>query len=55
MRGRSKNHPDALSYSGMRKTVASGDVLLYEGEKLFSRIIKKVTRSRFSHAGISVW
>jgi hypothetical protein len=55
MRGRSKDHPDALSYSGMRKTVASGDVLLYEGEKLFSRIIKKVTRSRFSHAGIAVW
>jgi len=55
MRGRSKYHPDALTYSGMRKTVASGDVLLYEGEKFFSRLIKKVTRSRFSHAGIAVW
>ena len=55
MRGRSKYHPDALTYSDMRKTVASGDVLLYEGEKFFSWVIKKVTRSRFSHAGIAVW
>lgn len=55
MRGRSKVHPDALSYSGMRKTIASGDVLLYEGEMFFSWVIKKVTRSRFSHAGITVW
>jgi uncharacterized protein YycO len=55
MRGRSKDHPDALSYSGLRKTVASGDVLLYEGEKFFSWLIKKATRSRFSHAGIAVW
>ena len=55
MRGRSKYHPDALTYSGMRKTIASGDVLLYEGEKFFSWVIKKVTRSRFSHAGIAVW
>jgi len=55
MRGRSKYHPDALTYSGMRKTLASGDVLLYEGEKFFSWVIKKVTRSRFSHAGIAVW
>ena len=55
MRGRSKDHPDALSYSGLRNTVASGDVLLYEGEALFSWLIKKATRSRFSHAGVAVW
>ena len=55
MRGRSKDHPAALSYSGMRNAVASGDILLYEGETFFSRVIKKVTRSRFSHAGIAVW
>jgi hypothetical protein len=55
MRGRWKDHPDALRYSDMRKTIASADVLLYEGETFFSWIIKKVTRSRFSHAGIAVW
>lgn len=55
MRGRSKDHPDALSYFDIRKTIASGDVLLYEGKAFFSWLIRKVTRSRFSHAGIAVW
>jgi hypothetical protein len=55
MRGLRKDHPDALQYSDVRKTIANGDILLYEGEKFFSWIIKKVTRSRFSHAGIAVW
>ena len=55
MRGGREDHPAALRYSEVRKTVASGDVLLYEGETFFSWIIKKVTRSRFSHSGIAVW
>jgi hypothetical protein len=55
MRGGRKNHPAALPYSDVRQTVASGDVLLYEGETFFSWIIKKATRSRFSHSGIAVW
>ena len=54
MRGRSKNHPAALSYSGMREIVSNGDVLLFEGETFYSWVIKKVTHSRFSHAGIAV-
>ena len=55
MRGRWKDHPGALRYSDSRKTISSGDVLLYEGETFYSWIIKKVTRSRFSHSGIAVW
>ncbi len=55
MRGQWKDHPSAMRYSNVRKTIASGDVLLYEGETFYSWIIKKVTRSRFSHAGITVW
>jgi hypothetical protein len=47
MRGRSKDHPDALSYSGLRNTVASGDVLLYEGEKFFS-CLNPALKSYFS-------
>ncbi len=54
MRGRSKDHPDALSYSDIRETIANGDVLLYEGKTFYSWVIKKMTRSRFSHAGIAV-
>ncbi len=55
MKGRSTIHPDAVSYSSSRSTIADGDILLYEGETFFSKIIKKVTHSRFSHAGIAVW
>lgn len=55
MRGRSKNFPDALRYSDTREKFSSGDVLLYQGETFSSWLIKKATRSRFSHAGIAVW
>lgn len=38
----------------MREIVSNADVLLYEGETFYSWVIKKVTHSRFSHAGIAV-
>lgn len=55
MREGGGKHPDAVSYARMRGIIADGDVLLYEGSTFYSRIVKKVTRSRFSHAGITVW
>lgn len=42
-------------YKDIRTEIRNGDVLLYRGRSLQSRIIMFLTRSRFSHAGISVW
>lgn len=42
-------------YNEIRNQIKNGDVLMYRGKSLQSRIIMFVTRSRFSHAGIAVW
>lgn len=52
--------PDSLkvtnfSYQKIRHEIKDGDVLLYEGHGLYAWAIKKVTHSRFSHSGITVW
>jgi hypothetical protein len=44
-----------LEYGRTRREILSGDILLYESDTIFSRIIKRVTHSRYSHAGIAVW
>jgi hypothetical protein len=44
-----------LEYSEIRRQIHNGDVLLYEGFNLASRLIRWATRSRYSHAGIAVW
>lgn len=45
----------AQPYSTIRLQIKDGDVLLYEGFTLPSRVIRWATRSRYSHAGVAVW
>jgi len=46
---------NALAYGDYRTAIRDGDVLLYEGLNVASRVIRWATRSRYSHAGIAVW
>ncbi len=39
----------------MRDEIKDGDILLYRGERFGSKIIRAVTRSEYSHAGIVAW
>ncbi len=47
--------PGRLSYDDVRPKIRSGDVLMYRGRSLESRLIQWVTRSRYSHAGLAAW
>ena len=38
-----------------RPHLKNGDVLMYRGRSLESRIVRWVTRSEYSHAGLAVW
>jgi len=42
-------------YEEIRNQIKNGDILMYRGKSLESRIIMWATRSKFSHAGIAVW
>lgn len=44
-----------LDYAKIRNRFKNGDVLLYQGKGLFSRLIKKITQSKYSHSGIVIW
>jgi uncharacterized protein YycO len=44
-----------LSYASNRKLIKNGDILLYEGSGIISRMIRAVTHSQYSHAGIIAW
>ncbi len=44
-----------MDYAKARKRLKNGDVLLYKGQGPISWIIKKVTKSEYSHSGIVVW
>ena len=41
-------------YQKRRDKIKDADVLMYKGKALISRIIRKVTKSEYSHAGIAV-
>jgi hypothetical protein len=45
----------AVEYDDNRGEIKNGDVLLYRGRSLESRLIRWATRSRYSHAGLAVW
>ncbi len=45
----------AVNYDDIRSQIKNGDVLMYRGKSLQSRIIMFVARSNFSHAGIAAW
>ena len=42
-------------YQEIRDTINNADILMYKGTTLFSRLIRKVTKSEYSHAGIVAW
>ena len=42
-------------YGDARLQIKNGDVLMYRGRSLQSRLICLLTRSRYSHAGLAVW
>lgn len=44
-----------LEYKQTRDEIEDGDVLLFQGTGLFSRLIRWATRSRYSHSGIALW
>ena len=45
----------ALKYDEVRSQIRNGDVFMYRGKGIQSTIIQWVTRSPYSHAGISAW
>jgi len=42
-------------YEEVRFQIKNGDVLMYKGKKIFSKLISWLTGSPYSHAGIAVW
>ncbi len=42
-------------YEEIRLQIKDGDVLLYRGKGIITRMIRWVTHSEYSHAGIAVW
>jgi len=44
-----------LKYNEVRLQIKNGDVIMYTGKKILSRLISWLTRSPYSHAGIAVW
>ncbi len=47
--------PERIAYEDARDRIADGDVLLYSGLSLASRVIRWATGSPYSHAGLAVW
>ncbi len=39
----------------MRGEIRSGDIFLFQGKRSLSWVIRKLTKSRHSHAGIAAW
>jgi hypothetical protein len=44
-----------VDYEQSRSRIKNGDVLMYRGRSLVSRIIRWATGSRYSHAGLAAW
>ncbi len=44
-----------LPYEDVRSSIKDGDVLMYRGRNIPSRVIQWATRSRYSHAGLAAW
>ncbi len=45
----------AVSYEQNRSHIKNGDVLLYRGRSMESKIIRWATGSHYSHAGLAAW
>lgn len=46
---------DEILYADVRRTIQDGDIVLFQGQDWGSRIIRFVTRSSYSHAGLCGW
>jgi hypothetical protein len=44
-----------LRYDLIRSHIKNGDVLMFQGKYRSSSLIKRLTKSSYSHAGIAVW
>jgi hypothetical protein len=44
-----------IRYDVIRSHIKNGDVLMFQGKYRSSFLIKRLTRSSYSHAGIAVW
>jgi hypothetical protein len=44
-----------LKYDDVRRQIKNGDVFMYRGKGMQSTVIQWVTRSPYSHTGISAW
>jgi hypothetical protein len=44
-----------VHYTGIRREIRNGDILLFRGKSWLSRIIRRITRSPYSHAAIVAW
>lgn len=51
--GRGNKHN--LEYSKVRQDFKNGDVVLYKGTSFVSKLIRKFTKSEYSHSGIVSW
>ena len=46
---------DKIMYSIQRDHIRNGDIILFRGRNVLSRLIRLLTRSNYSHAGIVAW
>jgi hypothetical protein len=44
-----------MNYLRVRNKIKDCDILLYRGKSFLSKIIRLLTKSEYSHAGIAVW
>ena len=51
----SESMEEKIRYEDIRSQIKDGDVLMFKGRYLHSSIIRGLTRSFYSHAGIAVW
>lgn len=42
-----------MIYADARAKIQSGDILAWSGDALFSRLIQRTTRSKYSHVGVA--
>lgn len=55
-RGQSgKASAPCLRYEDARGDIRDGDIILFRGESSVSQIIRAITRSSYSHAGLATW
>src|SRR5262245_54459383 len=44
-----------VAYQDVRRSVQDGDIVLFRGRAVFSMLIRLLTWSRYSHAGLTAW